>query len=134
MAAGAKEPVLAVSAEIFGRQGYEGTGLKQIVTAAKVSFGSLYHFFPGGTKQLGAEAIRVLRRAASQHTCCRSTAQIWPVRDGRNRDHRTESWPSKARDRADRTRMRSQQSMFGRLFPLHGVTPGLSHQARRVRL
>lgn len=59
MAAGAKERILAVSAEIFGRQGYEGTGLKQIVTAAKVSFGSLYHFFPGGKKQLGAEAIRI---------------------------------------------------------------------------
>lgn len=59
MAAGTKERILNVSAEMFRRQGYEGTGLKQIVTAAKVPFGSLYHFFPGGKEQLGAEAIRV---------------------------------------------------------------------------
>ena len=59
MAAGTRERILGVSAEIFRRQGYEGTGLKQIVTAAKVPFGSLYHFFPAGKEQLGAEAIRV---------------------------------------------------------------------------
>jgi AcrR family transcriptional regulator len=59
MAAGTKERIVTVSAEMFRRQGYEGTGLKQIVTAAKVPFGSLYHFFPGGKEQLGAEAIRV---------------------------------------------------------------------------
>src|SRR3972149_8976232 len=58
MAAGTRERILGVSAEIFRRQGYEGTGLKQIVAAAKVPFGSLYHFFPGGKEQLGAEAIR----------------------------------------------------------------------------
>jgi AcrR family transcriptional regulator len=28
------------------------------VTAAQAPFGSLYHFFPGGKEQLGAEAIR----------------------------------------------------------------------------
>lgn len=31
---------------------------KQIVEAARAPFGSLYHFFPGGKEQLGAEAIR----------------------------------------------------------------------------
>jgi AcrR family transcriptional regulator len=59
MAAGTRERIVTVSAEMFRRQGYEGTGLKQIVTAANVPFGSLYHFFPGGKEQLGAEAIRV---------------------------------------------------------------------------
>ncbi len=59
MPAGTRERILGVSAEMFRRQGYEGTGMKQIVTAAKVPFGSLYHFFPGGKEQLGAEAIRV---------------------------------------------------------------------------
>jgi AcrR family transcriptional regulator len=46
------------SAELFRRNGYTGTGLKQIVTAANAPFGSLYHFFPGGKEQLGEEVIR----------------------------------------------------------------------------
>jgi AcrR family transcriptional regulator len=29
------------------------------VTAAQAPFGSLYHFFPGGKEQLGAEAVRL---------------------------------------------------------------------------
>jgi AcrR family transcriptional regulator len=46
------------SAELFRRQGYTGTGMKQIVATAGAPFGSLYHFFPGGKEQLGAEVIR----------------------------------------------------------------------------
>jgi AcrR family transcriptional regulator len=46
------------AAELFRRQGYTGTGLKQIVAEAEAQFGSLYHHFPGGKEQLGAEAIR----------------------------------------------------------------------------
>lgn len=46
------------AAELFRRQGYTGTGLKQIAAEAQAQFGSLYHFFPGGKEQLGAEVIR----------------------------------------------------------------------------
>jgi len=46
------------SAELFRRQGFAGTGVKQIVAEASAPFGSLYHFFPGGKEQLGAEVIR----------------------------------------------------------------------------
>ncbi len=45
-------------AELFRRNGYTGTGLKQIVAEANAPFGSLYHFFPGGKEQLGEEVIR----------------------------------------------------------------------------
>jgi AcrR family transcriptional regulator len=45
-------------AELFSHQGYAATGVKQIVTAAKAPFGSMYHHFPGGKEELGAEAIR----------------------------------------------------------------------------
>ena len=40
------------------RQGYASTGVKQIVAEAGAPFGSLYHFFPAGKEQLGAETIR----------------------------------------------------------------------------
>jgi AcrR family transcriptional regulator len=45
-------------AELFSRQGYAATGVKQIVTAAKAPFGSMYHHFPGGKEELGAASIR----------------------------------------------------------------------------
>ncbi|MBE1497651.1 AcrR family transcriptional regulator [Amycolatopsis lexingtonensis] len=56
--AGTKERIMAAGAELFRRNGYTGTGLKQIVSEANAPFGSLYHFFPGGKEQLGAEVIR----------------------------------------------------------------------------
>jgi AcrR family transcriptional regulator len=54
-----RERIVQASAELFRRQGYSATGVKQIVEAARAPFGSLYHFFPGGKEQLGAEAIRL---------------------------------------------------------------------------
>ena len=54
---GTRERIMDSSAELFRRQGYNGTGVKQIVAAASAPFGSLYHFFPGGKEQLGVEVI-----------------------------------------------------------------------------
>jgi AcrR family transcriptional regulator len=53
-----KDRIIDSSAELFRRQGYTGTGVKQIAATASAPFGSLYHFFPGGKEQLGEEAIR----------------------------------------------------------------------------
>jgi AcrR family transcriptional regulator len=46
--AGTKERIVGTTGELFRRQGYTGTGLKQIVAEAAAPFGSIYHFFPGG--------------------------------------------------------------------------------------
>jgi AcrR family transcriptional regulator len=53
-----RDRIVETSAELFRKQGYAATGIKQIVAVAQAPFGSLYHFFPGGKEQLGAEAIR----------------------------------------------------------------------------
>lgn len=53
-----KDRILETSGELFRRQGYMGTGVKQIVEEAGAPFGSIYHFFPGGKEELGAETIR----------------------------------------------------------------------------
>jgi AcrR family transcriptional regulator len=58
MASSTRERIVDSSAELFRRQGYMGTGVKQIAAEASAPFGSLYHFFPGGKEQLGAEVIR----------------------------------------------------------------------------
>jgi AcrR family transcriptional regulator len=58
VATGTRERIVQHSAELFRRQGFAGTGVKQIVAEASAPFGSLYHFFPGGKEQLGEEVIR----------------------------------------------------------------------------
>jgi len=57
MAADTRNRIVQSSAELFRRQGFTGTGVKQIVAEASAPFASLYHFFPGGKEQLGAEVI-----------------------------------------------------------------------------
>lgn len=52
-----REQFLDGAARLFRRQGYNGTGLKEITAASAAPWGSLYHHFPGGKSQLGAEAI-----------------------------------------------------------------------------
>jgi len=53
-----RERILYASAELFRRQGYAGTGLKQVVAQAEAPFGSLYHFFPAGKEELADEVLR----------------------------------------------------------------------------
>ena len=53
-----RERILYASAELFRRQGYAGTGLKQIATESEATLGSVYHFFPGGKEHLADEVLR----------------------------------------------------------------------------
>ena len=53
-----RDRIVYSSAELFRRQGYAGTGLKQIAQAAGATLGSIYHFFPGGKEQLADEVLR----------------------------------------------------------------------------
>jgi len=53
-----RDRLLFASAELFRRQGYAATGLKQVTAQAEAPFGSLYHYFPGGKEQLGEEVLR----------------------------------------------------------------------------
>jgi AcrR family transcriptional regulator len=53
-----RDRILSSSTELFGRQGYSGTGMNQIVAEAEAALGSIYHFFPGGKDELCEESIR----------------------------------------------------------------------------
>jgi AcrR family transcriptional regulator len=53
-----RDRIVNATGDLFRRQGYVGTGLKQIVAEARAPFGSIYHFFPGGKQELGAAVIR----------------------------------------------------------------------------
>jgi AcrR family transcriptional regulator len=52
-----RDRILFATAELFRRQGYNGTGLKQVVAEADAPFGSLYHHYPGGKQELGEAVI-----------------------------------------------------------------------------
>lgn len=53
-----RERLLITGERLFRTQGYSGTGLKQLAQEAEAPWSSMYHFFPGGKQQLGAEVIR----------------------------------------------------------------------------
>ena len=53
-----RDRLIEATAELFRTYGYVGTGVKQIVEAAGAPFGSMYHFFPAGKEELGAETVR----------------------------------------------------------------------------
>ena len=57
-----KDRLLDASGELFRRQGYTGTGVKQILTEASAPFGSLYHHFPGGKEEMAEEVLAHLDR------------------------------------------------------------------------
>ncbi|QVQ50765.1 TetR/AcrR family transcriptional regulator [Spiractinospora alimapuensis] len=54
-----RDRILRATVDLLRRQGYEGTGVKQIARAAEATLGSLYHFFPEGKEQLATEALRM---------------------------------------------------------------------------
>ena len=53
-----RDRIRDAGAQMFRRNGYTGTGVKQVAVAAGAQLGSLYHFFPGGKEQLVEEVIR----------------------------------------------------------------------------
>ncbi|MGW4891701.1 TetR/AcrR family transcriptional regulator [Kitasatospora sp. NPDC004240] len=55
---GTRERIVRATSRLLQRQGYEGTGIKQISKESEATLGSVYHFFPGGKQELAAEAIR----------------------------------------------------------------------------
>ena len=64
--ASTRDRIITATAELFRRQGYNGTSLKQVTLAAEAPFGSLYHSFPGGKEELGEVVITTSGRAYRQ--------------------------------------------------------------------
>src|SRR4051812_15885193 len=52
-----RERLLDSAVDLLQRQGYHGTGLNELLERSEAPRGSLYHYFPGGKEQIGAEAI-----------------------------------------------------------------------------
>lgn len=49
--------MVRTAAELFRRQGYDGTGLSEVLEKSGAPRGSLYFHFPGGKEELAVEAV-----------------------------------------------------------------------------
>ncbi|MGA5068971.1 TetR/AcrR family transcriptional regulator [Streptomyces exfoliatus] len=52
-----RDRIVIAAARLLQRQGYVGTGIKQIAQEAQATLGSVYHFFPGGKETVAVAAI-----------------------------------------------------------------------------
>ena len=68
MAAAAKhrDALLAASVRLFRQKGYAGTGLSEILQESGAPKGSLYHYFPGGKVEIGAEAVQLAGKTVTR--------------------------------------------------------------------
>ena len=57
MGTDSRHKMLETARNLFRTQGYNGTGLNQILKESGAPKGSLYHHFPGGKEQLAIEAM-----------------------------------------------------------------------------
>ncbi|MEU3604950.1 TetR/AcrR family transcriptional regulator [Streptomyces sp. NPDC035033] len=53
-----RDRIVVAAARLLQRQGYVGTGIKQIAQEAQATLGSVYHFFPGGKEAVAVAAIK----------------------------------------------------------------------------
>ncbi|MFM9372767.1 TetR/AcrR family transcriptional regulator [Streptomyces sp. Da 82-17] len=58
-----RDRIVVAAARLLQRQGYVGTGIKQIAQEAQATLGSVYHFFPGGK---GAVAVAAIRHSSAE--------------------------------------------------------------------
>ncbi|GGT55515.1 TetR/AcrR family transcriptional regulator [Streptomyces purpureus] len=52
-----RDRIVVAAARLIQRQGYVGTGIKQIAKEAEATLGSVYHFFPGGKEAVAVAAM-----------------------------------------------------------------------------
>lgn len=71
-----RERFITATTELFRRQGYHATSMKQITAATGLPTGSLYHFFPGGKEQLAQAAV-----VTSGRVYCDLLELIWDGAD-----------------------------------------------------
>lgn len=57
-----RDVILQTATRLFQRQGYNGTGLNQIIEESGAPKGSIYYHFPNGKEEIASEAISMMRK------------------------------------------------------------------------
>lgn len=52
---GTRDRMVVTALELFRRQGYDGTGFRELVAGAGAARGAIYHHFPGGKAEVGEQ-------------------------------------------------------------------------------
>ena len=60
-----RDRMLNSAVHLFRRHGYNGTGFREVVAHSGAPRGSIYHHFPSGKVQLGAEAVTLAGELAN---------------------------------------------------------------------
>jgi AcrR family transcriptional regulator len=55
-----RKQMIRSAALLFREHGYSGTGFRDVIAHSGAPRGSIYHHFPGGKAQLGAETVRAV--------------------------------------------------------------------------
>ncbi len=60
--------ILETASRLFQRQGYNGTGINQIIEESGTPKGSLYYHFPNGKEEIAIEAIQLVKEKILEQT------------------------------------------------------------------
>src|SRR5918996_5130423 len=60
MSSDSKKRMIRSAAMLFREHGYSGTGFRDVIAHSGAPRGSIYHHFPAGKAQLGAETVRAV--------------------------------------------------------------------------
>lgn len=84
---GSREKTVRAAARLLRRQGYFGTGLRDVLAEAGAPRGSLYFHFPNGKEEIAAEALALsaleVRQAIASAATASATAEEFLLRIAR---------------------------------------------------
>ncbi len=63
-----RDMILEAATRLFQRQGYNGTGVNQIIEESGTPKGSLYYHFPKGKEEIALEAIQLVKEHILEQT------------------------------------------------------------------
>lgn len=62
-----REQILLTTCDLIENQGFQGTGLNEIVRESGAPKGSIYYYFPEGKEEIVAEAVRFAGQHMTEH-------------------------------------------------------------------
>ncbi len=61
-----REKIILTTCDLLERQGYQASGLNEIIQTSGAPKGSLYHYFPGGKTEIAVEAVQRAAEATAR--------------------------------------------------------------------